>query len=170
MIKPKKELLTLFRSILEDVYNEEIKEQTNLKKQLENELKELNESKLRLTKKYIDDKLSERDYKLVNDDIEQAILDKKTILAGMEIPESSINQFLDSCCFALNNIKSLWESGGLEFRQRLQKLIYPEGASFDLSNFRTHKKSVIFEFLDRLTDNKFNMGRMMVRFPNLLRM
>lgn len=161
VIKPKKELLTLFRSILEDVYNKEIKEQTNLKKQLENELKELNASKLRLAKKYIDDKLSERDYKLVNDDIEQAILDKKTTLAGIEIPESSINQFLDSCCFALNNIKSLWESGGLEFRQRLQKLIYPEGASFDLSNFRTHKKSVIFEFLDRLTDNKFNMGRVM---------
>ena len=54
----------------------------------------LNESKLRLAKKYI------------NDDIEQAIWDKKTTLAGMEIPESSINQFLDSCCFALNNIKS----------------------------------------------------------------
>ena len=89
-------------------------------------------------------------------------MDKKTSLAGLEIPEDSINKFLNSCCFALNNIKTLWENGGLEFRQRLQKLIYPEGVQYNLSEFRTHKKSVIFEFLDRLTDDKFKMGQAMV--------
>ena len=161
VIKPKKELLTLFRTILQDTYQEEIKAQINLKKQLENELAELKESKIRLTKKYVDDKLSESDYKLYNEELEHSILDKKTSLAGLEIPEDSINKFLDSCCFALNNIKTLWENGGLEFRQRLQKLIYPEGVQYNLSEFRTHKKSVIFEFLDRLTDDKFKMGRLM---------
>lgn len=45
--------------------------------------------------------------------------------------------------------------------QRLQKLIYPEGTSYDLSQFRTHKKSVIFDTLDRLTDDLFNLGREM---------
>ncbi len=99
-IKPKKELLQLFRAILEDTYENSIKEQKTTLNRLNKELEELVESKKKLTKRYLEDKISESDYKLVNED-------------------------------------------------------------YDCSIFRTHKKSVIFDFLDQLTDNKFNMGRLM---------
>lgn len=161
IIKPKKELLMLFRAVLQDVYQDEIKEQTELKKHLEKDLAELNESKKKLTKKFIDDKLSENDYKLVNDDLDMQINEKKCAIASIDIPQANIDNYLNYCCFALNNIKDIWVNGNLDFRQRLQKLIYPDGAVYNLSEFRTHKKSVIFDVLDRLTDDKFNMGRVM---------
>lgn len=85
-------------------------------------------------------------------------IQKKADIATIELPDVNIEQYLNSCTFVLNNIKDLWLNGSLDFRQRLQKLIYPEGIQYNLSEFRTHKKSVIFDFLDRLTDNKFNMG------------
>lgn len=160
-IKPKKELLQLFRAILEDTYENSIKEQKTTLNRLNKELEELIENKKKLTKRYLEDRITENDYKLVNEDYDSSINSKKADIATIELPDVNIEQYLNSCTFVLNNIKDLWLNGSLDFRQRLQKLIYPEGIQYNLSEFRTHKKSVIFDFLDRLTDNKFNMGRKM---------
>lgn len=160
-IRPEKSLVKLFREVVKDVYAKNTKEQRELLKQLETELTALTESKKKLNKKYLEDKISEADYNLMNADFDNETTTKKADIASLEIPSESIDKYLDYCCFVLNNVKDLWKNAGLDFRQRLQKLIYPDGVQYDLSDFRTHKKSVIFTVCEQLTDDLFNMGRVM---------
>lgn len=161
VIKPKVEILKLFRAILQDVYKKSIKEKTELKRKLEKDLQTLIENKKKLILKYNDDKLDEADYKLLKEDIDSSVTAIKSDLAGLDIPEHNIEQYLDSCCFMLSNLKELWQHNRLNFRQRLQKLIYPEGVQYVSGEFRTNKKSVIFCLLDNVTDDLLYMGRVM---------
>lgn len=160
-IKPKTELLNLFRGILTDVYKEHNKDIEEKIRLLNKRLSELTETKLNLSKKYAQDKISDEDYKLVNDDINACINESKASLASIDRPQEEIDKYLDNCCFMLNNLKELWINSDLNFRQRLQRLIYPNGVQYDLSKFRTNRKSVIFSFLDCSTDELLKMGRLM---------
>lgn len=161
IIKPKAEIVKLFRAILQDVYEKSIKDKTELKRKLEKDLETLLEDKKKLMRKYNDDKIDEEDYKFFKEDINASITAIKMDLAGLDIPQHNIKQYLDSCCFMLTNLKDLWNNAGFAFRKRLQQIIYPEGVQYVSGEFRTNKKSVIFCLCEHLTDDLLDMGRVM---------
>ena len=161
IIKPKVEILKLFRAILQDVYKKSIKEKTELKRKLEKDMEKLLEDKKKLILKYNDDKIEEEDYKFLKEDINASVTAIKTDLAGLDIPQHNIKQYLDSCCFLLTNLKDLWCNSEFEFKKRLQQIIYPNGVQYVSGEFRTNKKSVIFCICEHLTDDLLDMGRVM---------
>lgn len=157
-IKPDKSLIKLFRAIVEDVYSQYTKEQKELNAKLNKDLVELTERKKRLTSKYIDEKVSESDYKLFNEDLDASILSKKMHITETKIPEKDLSQCLDWCCFTFNNIQKIWEEGSLDLRQRFQKLIYPNGLTYDTEKFRTDQKSIVFNTFEAIRNNEVIYG------------
>lgn len=157
-IKPDKSLVKLFRAIVEDVYNQNTKEQKELNAKLNKDLVELTERKKRLTSKYIDEKVAESDYKLLNEDLDASILSKKMDITETKIPETDLSACLDWCCFTFSNVQKIWEEGSLDLRQRFQKLIYPKGLTYDTEKFRTVQKSIIFSTLEAIRNNEVIYG------------
>lgn len=85
------------------------------------------------------------------------IAEKNTILSEVERYLSKgisnltevIHKVLDICC----KLQKLWKLGTLSFRERLQKLIFPEGIYYDHKNqaFRTERVNEVFEIIRRLS-------------------
>ena len=57
-----------------------------------------------------------------------------------------------------SNISILWESGNLETKRRIQKLVFPEGVLWDkeISGYRTPETSEFFEIMSRFSDTYIN--------------
>ena len=60
-------------------------------------------------------------------------------------------------CNVVANLDEVWLNGSLEIRQRLQRLIFPKGLTYDLSNFRTAEISSLFKIIGTLSVPSYNM-------------
>ena len=57
----------------------------------------------------------------------------------------------------INNIETLWKNSELDIKQRLQKLIFPKGLTYDLEKFRTPEKSCLFTIIGALSAPSYKM-------------
>ena len=71
---------------------------------------------------------------------------------------SNCSQMIPKIIATASNISSLWESGNLETKRRIQNLVFPEGVMWDkqISGYRTPKTSEFFEIMGRFSDTYIN--------------
>ena len=155
-IKPDKGLTELFMTIVGDVLKTSRAEQKRLTDKLNNSILQLNVRKDKLLDIYIDGKVSEEDYRLKSGLIEAKIKALKIDLNTNEIPDNDMQDCISYCTHWLNNIDELWLNNNLDTKQRIQKLIFPQGLTYDFDKFRTAELSIIFNILGILKtpDNK----------------
>lgn len=68
-----------------------------------------------------------------------------------ELPKDDFKHCLEYVCSAINNIETLWLNSELDTKQRLQKLIFPKGMTYDLEKFWTAEKSCLFTIIGALS-------------------
>ena len=81
---------------------------------------------------------------------ERDLLGKELTKVGVSI--SNLTQKLKQAVNFCLNLTSLWREGGLNLREKFQKLIFPEGLSYDknLQAFRTVKINSVIAEIARL--------------------
>ena len=67
---------------------------------------------------------------------------------------SNLSNFIETSIKLCSNLRLLWEKGTLSIKQRLQKLVYPNGIRFnkELLSYRTSEINVIFKLIASIPD------------------
>lgn len=70
---------------------------------------------------------------------------------------TNIDKCLDYTCNMIANLDDVWLNANLDIKQRLQKLIFPKGLTYDLNKFRTPEISSLFKIIGTLSVPTYNM-------------
>ena len=144
-IKPKEDVIGLFKEIIKDVYNQQTSEIRLLNNKMQLELEKLLENKKRLLDFYIDAKIGEDMYNLKLSDILEHEKRIKSNLQCNVLTKDDFNTFLSSTLSIIKNIDKIWSSAALKLKKNLQNLIFPNGLNADFKSFQNNSISSIFK-------------------------
>ena len=91
--------------------------------------------KSKLIDLHIAGKLNESDCKMKSEEYTTKEQEIKADIIIDELPKDDFKHCLEYVCSAINNIETLWLNSELDTKQRLQKLIFPKGMTYDLEKF-----------------------------------
>ncbi len=157
-LNPLPEYLQLFGAIVLDVWKEKQAESALQIAVLKERLKKLEWHKQQL----IDAFLYRGDIdKAIFDDQMSKLKEQSTItemdLHQLRLEELDVEAILKFSQHVLLNAARLWIEASLDQKQRLQKVLFPEGLSFSEGNFRTAKTSLVFQLLEASVTEKANL-------------
>lgn len=92
----------------------------------------------------MDEKVSEVDYRRKSKLLENTIKEIREELFQTPPLEEDFNLYVDYAFGVIANIDEMWANGSLDLKQRLQRLIFPQGLTYDLESFRTVGIASIF--------------------------
>ena len=148
------EVLSRFESLLRNSmqsYSEQAQqEQTLLKKRMTETENAIQRLKVRLA-------LGEIPSDVYEAGMQELQARKDTYTLEMEqwnVKISNCSQMIPKIIVTASNISSLWKSGNLEIKRRIQNLVFPEGILWDkgISDYRTPKTGGFFEIMGRFSD------------------
>ncbi len=143
-IKPQHNWMNLFETVVTDVYKSKISDRLNRQETLKDKITELKNKKSKLIDFKIDGTISEEDYRFKAEQLSSEISEQEFRLRQLGEYKDDLTKCLKYTCNAVRNIDKIWNNGDLELKQRLQKLIFPKGISYDLDKFRTCEISSLF--------------------------
>ena len=88
---------------------------------------------------------------------EKAELDLKSKIAVNNIPENNFNECLEYACNILNNLDSFWRNSKIDIKERLHKIIFPNGLRYETGVFRNTQISSLFKIIGTLSVPSINM-------------
>ena len=136
-IKPEPRLLELYKAVLKDVFKINTKEHKSHIDCLNRRLSQAQECKDKLLDMYMDEKVSEVDYRRKSELLENTIKEIREELFQTPPLEEDFNAYIDYAFSVIANVDKMWTNGSLDLKQRLQRLIFPQGLTYDLETFRT---------------------------------
>ncbi len=105
----------------------------------------------------IEEKISSDAYKMKVEQFEKAELDLKSKIAVNNIPENNFNECLEYACNILDNLDSFWLNSNIDIKERLQKIIFPNGLRYETGVFRNSRMSSLFKIIGTLSVPSINM-------------
>lgn len=156
-IKPASEFLDLFQLTVEDVHNQRTENRLNKSNELDKRLIKLKETKSKLIDYKLDGSISQADYSFKSEQLNSQIKEVEYELSTLSDTEEDLTKCLKYTCNVVANLDEVWLNGSLDIRQRLQRLIFPKGLTYDLSNFRTAEISSLFKIIGSLKEPSYNM-------------
>ena len=79
-------------------------------------------------------------------------------LHAVELEELDVEAVLGFADTILSNPARLWFEAKCEQKQRLQKVFFPQGITFDGENFGTALTGSLFSYLDEIVREKTNLA------------
>ena len=97
--------------------------------------------------------ITENEYELHKSRTEKKLFDLRQKQSELTRSISNLNIKLDKCTDFVRNISEIWVSGTLVQKQKLQKLMFPEGIMIDpvSRQYRTCKIQSLFSYIVDLT-------------------
>jgi site-specific DNA recombinase len=150
-LSPSRELLTLFRDVVLNVWRDK---QADAQAQLavvRGKLSTLTDRKNALMDKYLDGRIDQNTYDEQSTRLSTDIADTKTSLRAIETDDEQIEELLDFADGVLRDPAGLWAHASLNQRQRLQKVLFPNGLAYaKAKGFGTAPTLSIFNMLEIL--------------------
>lgn len=156
-IKPEKPFLKLFKAVMKDVYNKSTEDARKSYKSLNKHLEDVINNKSKLIDLLIENKISQDAYNMKFEEFENAEKDLKLKIAVNDIPENDFNECLEYACDILNNLDSFWLNSKIDIKERLQKIIFPNGLRYESGVFRNSQMSSLFKIIGTLSVPSINM-------------
>ena len=156
-LKPSEDYMQLFKQNVKTAYQNAVKTKKDILVNLKHDLKAVKEKQDKLVNMYIEGKLREADYKLKSEQFEQEEKHIKICLSDVEKPENDFEKCFDFVCNALENIDKLWLDSDLDTKQRLQKIVFPQGLVYENNGFRNGSNSWFYSKKGGLLPPDFNM-------------
>lgn len=156
-IKPEKSLLKLFKAIMKDTYNKTTKEAQKTYETLNKQLEEVNEKKSKLLDLLISDIVSKDDYNMKTAQYEAKEADLKSKIAVCDMPQNNFEDCINYACNILDHLDIFWLNSKIEIKERLQKIIFPNGLRYEGGVFRNGEISSLFKIIDTLSVPSYNM-------------
>ena len=96
--------------------------------------------------KYIDGDFPKDRFQSKKAEIEQQLSQINNDLSKAAIKISNLDKKIDNCLTSVKNISKHWASGGLSIKNKIQRLVFPEGLVIDSKNrlYRTKKVNLVF--------------------------
>ena len=150
-LEPKKDILALFRAIALDVWNRLSTERVNDTKRLEAELLNLKKERDKVEDLKIKDVFDDITYRRRSVEIRSQMDQKRTELdeANTKLCDN-IEGCLQYCEYFMSNLAGLWTNAGLDLKQRVQTLVFPDKIYFDGKTFRTTATALIIRRLQQI--------------------
>ncbi len=156
-IKPATEFIELFKAIVTDIYRAKRSDEEKLKITIKSNIDVLREKKSKLIDFKIDGTISQEDYDFKSAQIAVQLQEYEFQLTNIADIANDMEKCLKYACSVINDLDEFWLNGTLDIKQRLQQLIYPNGLTYDLSNFRTAEMSSLFKIIGTLSVPSYNM-------------
>lgn len=156
-IKPEKSLLKLFKAIMKDTYNKTTKEAQKTYETLNKQLEEVNEKKSKLLDLLISDIVSKDDYNMKTAQYEAKEADLKSKIAVCDMPQNNFEDCINYACNILDHLDIFWLNSKIEIKERLQKIIFPNGLRYETGVFRNTQISSLFKIIGTLSVPSINM-------------
>lgn len=160
-IKPKDSTVKEFVTILKDKYEKKYKELTVGINHLKKKLTELENTRKTLVKKNMEGLYDDDLFKEQDEDIKNQILVLKVQISDGSMEKLDIDTI---CRFAehfIHNIAQTWKNADLETKQRLQKIIFPEGVTYHFPSIRTTSLSCLFKVFEDSGGENEHLGWVM---------
>ena len=156
-IKPEKPFLKLFKAVMKDVYNKSTEDARKSYKSLNKHLEDVINNKSKLIDLLIENKISQDAYNMKFEEFENAEKDLKLKIAVNDIPENDFNECLEYACNVLDNLDKFWLNSKIDIKERLQKIIFPNGLRYESGVFRNSQMSSLFKIIGTLSVPSINM-------------
>ncbi len=143
------QLTKLFAEILRDAHSERQRGITEIRSRLHSRLDKLQKHEDRLVDAHLsgtfDERTMKRQLERVASERIEAQIDLDLIDSRDETNPS--DRQIELACRVASVPHQLWEEGNLEARQKLQKLVFPNGVTFKGTKFGTAETSIVFNLL-----------------------
>jgi len=131
------------------VNSEQIEDAKILNEQLaikQEELKKLNRN-------YAINGLDVNIYNEIKAELDNKINDIKAMLQGCSVNTSNLKKYIDTSIDVVQNISKYWHYGDIDIKQKIQKLVFPEGLSIDVKNraYLTNNVNSVFSLINGLS-------------------
>ena len=142
-IKPEKTLLKLFKAVMKDVYDKSTQEARKSYITLSKQLEIVGKNS-KLLDLLIEDKISSDDYKIKSEQYENLEINLKSKIAINDVPQNDFENCLEYACNILDNLDTFWLNSKIDIKERLQKIIFPNGLRYETGVFRNTQISSLF--------------------------
>ena len=154
-LRPNSSYLPVFRESVTAAYEKKFAESLEIRDALERELRQKVVNKRKLNDAYIyRSAISEADYRQMKEALEQEILTLEMKVNEARQEEIDIQQLLDFSENLLLNAAGTWSESGLEQKQRLQQVLFPQGVSYEGGSYRTTVTNPMFNLLREKIEEK----------------
>ena len=154
-LKPNSEYLKVFREAVIAAYKNKFNEALALRDTLERELRQKRDNKWKLNDAFIyRNAIGEDDYRQMKEALEQDILTLEMKVNEARQEEIEIEELLDFAENLLLNAAGTWNQSGLEQKQRLQQVLFPEGVAYSDGIYQTTTTSPMFNMLEITEEQK----------------
>lgn len=157
IIKPEDNLINLFKAAVSNVFKEKKKSELDAIDKITQQIDKCKLRKTRLIDLKLDGGITQEDYELKTAQLTEELTELELKIVEVGNIETNIEKCLNYTCNAIKNIDMVWQNGNLEIKQRLQKLIFPKGVTYDLDKFRTAEISSLFKIIGTLSVPSYNM-------------
>lgn len=135
--KPTLAMITLYKEVILDVYNNQQAGKQGQKREL---LQEINEQNTRLSKArelLLADAIDSADYKTIKAECERKTTLLEAKLGSAEPQQQDIEELLEKALFNLAHIDERYENGDIKQKRQIIGSIYPEKLQFEENAYRT---------------------------------
>jgi site-specific DNA recombinase len=157
-LRPQHEVVALFQAIIVDVWKQKQGDAAAFKSKLEQRLSDLQGRKARLVDLYADAKIRQDDYEERMDALRQEVTTLDMEIHATKLEELNIEELLGFAGTVLSQPARLWFDSDCDQKQRLQKVLFPDGLRFDGKEFGTAVTSSLFSNLDTIVKEKTNLA------------
>lgn len=82
---------------------------------------------------------------------------KEIRINELSTESNDVSGMIKYCKYFMSNLSELWINAGIDLKQRLQKLIFPEGILLDGKKVRTTVTNIIFGCLHDINTQNYNL-------------
>ena len=121
----------------------------NKKKQISDQIDELNAKMSKARDMFLLGKIDDEDYRMIKSENKEKIdrLENELSRHLAESKEVNINIRLEKALMAITNISSMYQNADIELKRFIIGSIYPEKLEFDGTTYRTVRRNVIAEYI-----------------------
>jgi site-specific DNA recombinase len=151
-MRPKPEFVRLFREIVLDVWRESQREIIVTRKRLQDRLDTLHGKKDRVVEAFLHERLIDQaTYQRQVANLDEEIASAEVAVHEAHVDEIDVEGVLGFAEHLLSDPARMWSEATLDQRQRLQKVLFPQGVTCSPDGrFGTAETSVIFRLLQAL--------------------
>lgn len=151
-LTPSKNMLQLMRLVVVRKWNTEMKEVRQARAKLSDQIVELEEQKITAIEKVVSGEITATDKNLLCQKLNDKIARLQRDMSLMDRRLGLKQEAIDYAINYLGSAPRLWADAGIDMKVRYQRMIFPDGLTFDLKNekFGTAPMSILY----RLADNK----------------
>ncbi len=144
-LQPNAGYMRLYRAVVLDVWRKKQGDSQQMQGVLSRKIKELRENKAKLEEAFVYRRAIDADtYQEMRAKLAQELTLAEMELRDAQADEIEIEAVLDFAQAILTNASNLWKSAPAEQKQRLQKVLFPEGVTYSDGIYRTGVTCLLF--------------------------